>query len=183
MNDNNNNGRHESKKGQYYEPINFATQGMSDYAQFSVAIAVGIFGILAIFASINEYKNEDFWKNALWMKSQSIKFIGGVLSFAYWALVLFGMQTYVTRRLFEGVLGKYHKKINGEEEWLNGDIREIAKENKLANWIVKNIWLINKKGNRRYKGIYVFLIIYRHCFLTMVIYYNPLTSTMSDRQT
>ena len=46
------------------------------------------------------------------------------------------------------------------EEWFDNDIREIAKENKLANWIVKNIWLINKKGNRRYKGIYQFLILY-----------------------
>ena len=79
------------------------------------------------------------------------------------ALVLFGMQTYVTRRLFEGIMGKYLQKINGggeEEEWLNNDIREIAKENKLADWIVRNIWLINKKGNRRYKGTYVFLILY-----------------------
>jgi hypothetical protein len=62
--DNNNDG-HERKKGQYHEPINFARQGMSDYAQFSVAIAVGIFGILAIFASINHHDKEDFWKNAL----------------------------------------------------------------------------------------------------------------------
>jgi hypothetical protein len=156
MDDNNNDGR---DKKAYHELINFAMQGMGENAQFAIAIAVGIFGILAIFASINQHK-EGFWENALWMQSDSIKFIGGVLSFAYWALVLFGMQTYVTRRLFEGILGKYLQKINGEgeEECLNNDIREIAKENKLANWIVRNIWLINKKGNRRYKGIYPFLI-------------------------
>src|SRR5918994_2866647 len=142
-----------------HESINFAIQGMSENAQFSVAIAVGIFGILAIFATLNDHK-EGFLENALWTQSESIKFIGIVLSVAYWALVLFGMQTYFTRRLFEGILGKYLQKINGGgEEWLNND-REIAKENKLANWIVRNIWLINKKGNRRYKGIYLFLILY-----------------------
>ena len=58
----------------------------------------------------------------------------------------------------EGIIGDYQKKIN--EEWFDNDIREIAKENKLADWIVKNIWLINKKRNRRYKGIYLFLILY-----------------------
>jgi hypothetical protein len=85
---------------------------MSDYAQFSVAIAVGIFGILAIFASINQYNNEDFWKSALWMQKPSIIAIGIVLSIAYWALVLFGIQSYVSRRLFEGVTGNYLKKSN-----------------------------------------------------------------------
>jgi hypothetical protein len=57
--------------------------------------------------------------------------IGVVLSIAYWALVLFGMQSYVTRRLFEGVMGDYMKKMN--EEWYYNDIKDIAKENKLAN--------------------------------------------------
>jgi hypothetical protein len=99
-----------------------------------------------------------FWKNALWTQSLWIRVAGIILSIAYWALVLFGIQSYVTRRLYEGIIGDYQKKLN--EEWFDNDIREIAKENKLANWIVKNIWLINKKGNRRYKGIYLFLILY-----------------------
>jgi hypothetical protein len=155
----NNNSNNESKKGQqqYHESINYATQQMGENAQFSIAIAVGIFGILAIFAIINPHNNEDFWKNALWMQKPSIKAIGVVLSIAYWALILFGIHSYVIRRLFEGIVGKYHKKMN--IEWLNGDIKEIAEENKLANWIVRNIWLINK-GSRRYKGIYLVLIAY-----------------------
>jgi hypothetical protein len=57
------------RKKVYDEFINFATQGMGENAQFSVAIAVGIFGILAIFVSLDTHKNmtaEDmFWKNAL----------------------------------------------------------------------------------------------------------------------
>jgi hypothetical protein len=41
-----NNNEH---KKVYHELINFATQGMGENAQFSIAIAVGVFGILAIF--------------------------------------------------------------------------------------------------------------------------------------
>jgi protein-S-isoprenylcysteine O-methyltransferase Ste14 len=112
--DNNNN---EHKKGQYHEAIDFATQQMSENAQFSVAIAVGIFGILAIFVSLDTHNVErlkdPLWSNALWTQPPWIRFTGIVLSIAYWALVLFGIQTYVTRRLFEGILGKYHKK----NEW------------------------------------------------------------------
>jgi hypothetical protein len=64
-----------------------------------------------------------------------------------------------THRLYDGIVGDYQKKMN--EEWLfNNDIKDIVKENKLANWIVKNIWLITKKGKCRYKGIYIFLILY-----------------------
>jgi nucleoside permease NupC len=70
MNDNNNhnnNDRHEHKKKglpqQYNEFINFAIQGMIENAQFAIAIAVGIFGILAIFATLNEHADNDFCKN------------------------------------------------------------------------------------------------------------------------
>ena len=55
------------RKKAYHELINFATQGMSENAQFSIAIAVGIFGILAIFATIDNYDKgaqDSFWKTA-----------------------------------------------------------------------------------------------------------------------
>jgi hypothetical protein len=156
-NDNNN-----ERKKTYHELINIAIQGMNENAQFSVAIAVGVFGILAIFVSLDTHNNmtakDSFWENALWTQPLWIRGAGIILSIAYWALVLFGIQTYVNRRLFEDLLGKYHKKMNGE--WLDSDIKEIAKENKLANWIVRKIWLINMKGSRRYKGIYLVLIAY-----------------------
>jgi hypothetical protein len=51
-----NNGAEQKKI--YHEFINFAIQGMSENAQFSLAIAVGIFGILAIFVSIATQKYE-----------------------------------------------------------------------------------------------------------------------------
>jgi hypothetical protein len=81
------------RKKIYHELINFATQGMSENAQFSIAIAVGVFGILAIFVTINDQGDETaqdlFLKNALWTKSEWIRTAGIVLSIAYWALILF----------------------------------------------------------------------------------------------
>jgi hypothetical protein len=148
----------DERKKVYHELINFAKQGMSENAQFSVAIAVGIFGILAIFVSIQERDNEDFWKNALWMQTPGVLMIGIVLSIAYWALVLFGIQTYVSRRLYEGIMGDYLKKMN--EEWYYNGIKEIAKENKIANLIVKTIWSSNHERKDRYKGMNKVLILY-----------------------
>ena len=154
--DTNNNNEH--KNGQYHEFINFAIQGMGENAQFSLAIVVGVFGVLAIFASINDHQKPEFLNNALWMQSQNIIVIGGVLSAAYWALILFGIQTYVSRRLFEGVMGDYLKKMN-EEHYFN-DIKEIAKENKLVNWMFKVIWSSNHVRKERYKGMYKVLSLY-----------------------
>jgi hypothetical protein len=152
----------ERKKGQYNEFINFAIQGMSENAQFSLAIAVGIFGILSIFVMINPNDDKEaediFGKNAQWMQPLWIWSTGIVLSIAYWALVLFGIQTYVSRRLFEGVMGDYLKKMNDEQYY--NDISEISKENKLANLMFKIIWSSNHERKDRYKGMYRVLVSY-----------------------
>jgi hypothetical protein len=155
-----NDGEHNKKA--YHESINFAMQGMGENSQFTVAIAIGVFGILAIFTTIDDYDDKEaqeiFGKTALWTHLLSIQIIGIVLSIAYWALVLFGIQTYVSRRLFEGVMGDYLKRMN--EEWYYNDIKEIAKENKLANLIFKKIWSSNHERRDRYKGMYKVLILY-----------------------
>lgn len=52
-----NNGEHAKKA--YRESINFAIQGMSENAQFSIAIAVGIFGILSIFVSLDTHNDDE----------------------------------------------------------------------------------------------------------------------------
>jgi hypothetical protein len=149
------------RKKVYHEFINFTIQGMSENAQFLLAIAVGIFGILGIFVTINppnDIKTQDPLKNALWAQYPWVWSTGIVLSIAYWALILFGIQTYVSRRLFEGVMGDYLKKMN-EEQYYN-DIREIAKENKLANWMFNVIWSSNHERKDRYKGMYRVLVSY-----------------------
>ncbi|MDQ3869911.1 MAG: hypothetical protein M3250_10210 [Thermoproteota archaeon] len=43
----------------YHESINFAMQGMGENAQFSIAIAVGIFGILSIFVSLDIHTDDE----------------------------------------------------------------------------------------------------------------------------
>src|SRR5215204_1380134 len=83
--------------------------------------------------------------------------IDAVLSIAYWALVLFGIQSYVSRRLFEGMTGNYLKKSN--QEWYFNDIKEIARENKLVNLLFK-LWSSNHERNDRYKGMYIVLSLY-----------------------
>jgi hypothetical protein len=62
---------------------------------------------------------------------------GIILSVAYWALVLFGFQSYLSRRLFEGLIGYYQKSTH--EEWYE-DIEKIAGENRLTDIMVKKIW-------------------------------------------
>jgi hypothetical protein len=134
---------------------------MAENAQFSIAIAIGIFGILAMFLMINHHvilndgENRDlkddleldfgnsFWTKGSWTTAEEI-----VLSVAYWALVLFGFQSYIARRLFEGLMGYYVKNINE-------DIAKIAAENELANWMVKRIW-----GSGRYQRLVPVTILY-----------------------
>jgi len=41
------------------EKINFAIQGMSENVQFSLAVAVGVFGFLVILVTINDHGHED----------------------------------------------------------------------------------------------------------------------------
>ena len=109
-------------------------QGMGENAQFSIAIAVGIFGILSIFVSLDIHNDDkavpgSFWKNALWTQPQWVQSTGIVLSIAYWALVLFGIQSYVTRRLFEGLMGNYLKRMN--EEWYLTILKRLLKRTSL----------------------------------------------------
>jgi hypothetical protein len=92
------------------------------------------------------------------MKPQSIQAIGIVLSIAYWALVLFGIQSYVNFRLFTGVMEDYMKK-NNEERYFN-DIKEIARENKLVNLLFNVIWSSNHNRKDRYKGMNIVLSSY-----------------------
>jgi hypothetical protein len=62
------------------------------------------------------------------------------------------------RRLYERIMRNYLKKIN--EKWYYTDIKEIAKENKTANWIVKTIRSTTHQTKDRYKGMYKVLILY-----------------------
>jgi hypothetical protein len=103
------------------EKINFAMQGMVESAQFTIAITVGVFGILTLFFMIRG-QNPSL-ENSIWTKGYWDMIYGIILSVAYWALVLFGFQSYLSRRLFEGLIGYYQKSTH--EEWYE-DIKKIA---------------------------------------------------------
>jgi hypothetical protein len=89
-----------------------------------------------------------FWNKGSWTLAE-----GTILSIAYWALVLFGFQSYISRRLFEGLIGYYVKDMYE-------DITKIAAENKLAHWLVKRIWASNYEKEDRYKNLVPVLILY-----------------------
>jgi hypothetical protein len=80
------------------------------------------------------------------------------------------------RRLYEGIMGNYLKKIN--EKWYYTDIKEIAKENKIANWIVKTIRSSTHQTKDRYKGMYKVLILY----VGIVSYYGYLLYSLISSQ-
>jgi hypothetical protein len=147
------------EKGSNIERINFAQQGMAENAQFAIAIAIGIFGILTMFLMINhppDAENVELnlnFGNSFWTKGSWTMVEGIVLSAAYWALVLFGFQSYISRRLFEGLMGYYVKTMHE-------DITGIAAENKLANWMVKRIWASNYEKKDRYKHLSSVIFLY-----------------------
>lgn len=152
----------DERKKAYPGLIGHSIQAMSENAQFSIAIAVGIFGILAIFVSLDTHEGlesgDELLKKALWTQPIWIQTTGIVLSIAYWLLVLFGAQSYLTRRLFEGVVGHYEKMMN--VEWYYGDIKEIVDENRVIRWMVEKIWATNHERKNRYKGLYTVLFSY-----------------------
>ncbi|PWU79702.1 MAG: hypothetical protein DLM72_16090 [Candidatus Nitrosopolaris wilkensis] len=68
-------------------------------------------------------KQELKFGNSVWTKGWWTAVYGTILSIAYWALVLFGFQSYITRRLFEALVGYYQKTT--PEEWYD-DIKRIV---------------------------------------------------------
>jgi uncharacterized membrane protein YdjX (TVP38/TMEM64 family) len=105
-------------------------QAMADNAQVAVAVAIGIFGILAIFITINGIDN------LLTMDTNLLFAAVVILSIAYWGIIILGLACYIFRRLFEGLMNEYTK--TGYPEYEN-EIRQIAKRNKLTN-LLKVLW-------------------------------------------
>jgi hypothetical protein len=129
------------------EKVNFAMQGMTDNAQVTIAVAVGIFGVLAIFVNITQ---SSVWTKDLITLTAALI----ILSIAYWALVVLGLSCYIFRRLFEGLLGGYTKIWYPEYE---SEIREIAKRNKLTHLVLKALW---PEREEKFRGIWVLSIFY-----------------------
>jgi hypothetical protein len=118
-----------------------------------------VLGVLEIFVILDSHNGlksgDELTKKALWTQPVWIQMVAIVLSIAYWALVLFGIQSYLARRLFEGIVGRYRKKMNKESYY--DDIRAIAKE--------KNYQLdgqdhrtSNYEKKNRYRGLHTVMV-------------------------
>jgi hypothetical protein len=63
-----------------------------------------VLGVLAIFVILDSHNvlksGDELTKKALWTQPVRIQMVAIVLSNAYWALVLFGIQSYLAGRLF-----------------------------------------------------------------------------------
>jgi hypothetical protein len=147
------------RKIAYSEVINYSIRAMSENAQFSIAIAVGLSGVLTIFVILDSHNGlksgDELTKKALWTQPVWIQPVAIVLSIAYWALVLFGIQSYLARRLFEGIVGRYRKKMNKERYY--DDIRAIAKE-KNCQLDGQDHRASNYEKKNRYKGSHTVLV-------------------------
>ena len=87
--------------------IQFAIQGVADMAQVTVAVAIGIFGILGIFVAITAtgghiIEDPYWWTTDLWKLREVV-----TLSVAYLGPVTLGLVCYVYRRLFEAMIDEY----------------------------------------------------------------------------
>jgi hypothetical protein len=116
----------------------------------TIAVAIGFFGILTIFITIN---GQSWTNNTNVLNAAKI-----ILSIAYWGIVILGLSCYIFRRLFEGLMNEYTK--SGYPEYEN-EIREIAKRNKLTNLLIKILWPTpTTEARRKYKGIWIISIFY-----------------------
>ena len=122
-----------------------------------------VLGVLAISVILDSYNGlisgDELTKKGLWTQPVWIQTVAIVLSIAYWGLVLFGIQSYLylARRLSEGIVGRYRKKMN--EERFYDNIRAIAKE--------KNCQLdgqdhrgSNYEKKNRYRGLHTVLVFF-----------------------
>jgi hypothetical protein len=81
-----------------------------------------VLGVLAIFVILDSHNSlksgDDFTKKALWAQPVRIQTVTIVLSTAYWALILFRIQSYLARRPYEGIVGRLiTKRKTGIEDY------------------------------------------------------------------
>ena len=75
------------------DKIHFAIQGSADFAQITIAVAVGLSGILSIFAIMQTPQTPHFG-HLWWYGSDAWKLaVFGVLSVAYWGILVLGFKS------------------------------------------------------------------------------------------
>lgn len=115
------------------------TQWISDLSQLSLAVAIGLFGILAISVGIDQIAGHHGlleWSQMkkLWEFLSKI-----ILLVAYFALVILGATCIIQHKLYSLLQEKY---ISEHYEDFINDIKEVAR----LNWILRIVtypWLDN----------------------------------------
>ena len=109
----------------------FITEWISDLSQLSLAVAIGLFGILAVSVGIDQVVTHHTglweWKHMikLWELLSKI-----ILLVAYFALVIVGSVCILQHKLYSLLQEKY---ISKHEEDLINDIKELRK----LNWLFR----------------------------------------------
>lgn len=131
------------------EKIQFAIQGVMDSSNFAIAIAVGIFGVLTLFMQTSEANLDAI---ASWTARIA-------LSVAYWVLILMGLVSHASNRMYNAVIEKY---IENHYSDYKEDLQRAMRGNRIMSWTINLLWLnkSSKRINRDYNFLTVsFLVI------------------------
>jgi hypothetical protein len=150
--------------------IGFASQNISDLSQLSLAVAIGLFGILAISVGIDQVLSENRHTSLInldlmrWEGSTKI-----ILSVAYFGLFLVGAACIVWHKFFSMVQEKYI--VEHYKDYLD-DLKEVANVNRYLRLFTRSLtekigtegWL--KKG---FKWT-IILILFPYSTITVALW-------------
>lgn len=94
------------------DKIQFSIQGGADMANVTIAVAVGLFGILSILVVLQTSDRETHFGQLWWFMKDPWHLLPAffVLTAAYFGISLLGFTCFVYRRQFEGLTAYYSKK-------------------------------------------------------------------------
>ena len=142
-------------------------QGAADMSQVTVAVAIGLFGILAIFVTIKTmlgvgvFDDGWWWTKDLWRLATAV-----TLSAAYLGLVLLGLVCYLWRRQFEAIFDEY---LDIGYTKYQKDLRRVSKANWLTNTMIRIGSAPETAEKRRYNGIWIISISYLVISLSLLV--------------
>jgi hypothetical protein len=106
------------------DKIHFVIQGSSDMGNVTIAVAVGLFGILSIFTLLQTSGGTYLGQLGWYMRGSWTLVVFIVLSLAYWGVSVLGFACIVYRRHYEALFDYYMtKRYPGYDV----ECREIAK--------------------------------------------------------
>lgn len=100
-----------------HDLLEIGLQGMTDHSQIAVAVAIGIFGILAVLAALKTVGHD----NEFWFFVANV-----ILTIAYIGLVLLGVVSMAHHRVYSLVVSAYMKEKHGGFE---DKLKSYAKDN------------------------------------------------------